>query len=63
MQIIIGCILLIVAIGMLIVARPPAGRDSVLWLSKPWILGQVYVLATLVVAVVGVSFVFSGLPS
>ncbi len=63
MEIIVGCILLIVCVGMIVVARPAAGQDSVVWLSKPWILGQAYVLATLVVAVVGVSFILNGWPS
>ncbi len=60
MQIIIGLTLLIVAGGMVFVARPAAGSDSVLWLSKPWILGQIYVLATLLVAVVAVSVILNG---
>ncbi len=63
MQIIVGCIFLLVFFGMVFVARPAAGQDSVLWLSKPWILGQVYVLAALVTAVVGVSFILNAWPS
>ncbi len=63
MEIVVGCVLLIVCVGMIVVAQPAAGQDSVVWLSKPWILGQAYVLATLVVAVVGVSFILNGWPS
>jgi hypothetical protein len=63
MQIILGLVLLIVCVGMLVVARPQAGQDSVVWLSKPWILGQAYVLVALVVAVVGVSFILNGWPT
>ena len=62
MQIIIGLILLIVCVGMLVIGRPKAGQDSAIWLSKPWILGQVHVLLALVVAVVGVTFVLNGWP-
>ena len=61
MQIVIGLILLIVCVGMLVVARPKAGQDSAIWLSKPWILGQAYVM--IVLAVVGVTFIFKGWPS
>jgi hypothetical protein len=63
MQITIGLILLIVSVGMLVVARPKQGQDCAPWLSQPWILGQVYALAILAVAVVGVSFMLSEWPS
>ncbi len=63
MQIIIGIVLLIVSVGMIVVGRPKLGQDSALWLSKPWILGQAYVLAVLVVAVVGVSLILNGWPA
>jgi hypothetical protein len=59
MQIIIGIVLLIVSVGMLIIARPKAGQDSAIWLSKPWILGQMYVLAVLLITVIGVSFILN----
>ncbi len=63
MQITIGIVLLLVCVGMIIIARPKPGQDSAIWLSKPWILGQTYVLLTLLAAVVGVSFILNGLPS
>jgi hypothetical protein len=63
MQIVIGALLLIVAAGMMFIGRPAKGSDSAAWLSKPWILGQLYVLAVLVVTVVGVSFIITGWPS
>lgn len=62
MKLLVGCILLIVCVGMIVIARPPAGQDSVVWLSKPWILGQGYVLVTLVTAVVGIAFLLNGWP-
>jgi hypothetical protein len=42
------------------IAGDQSGQDSAVWLSKPWILGQAYVLAALIVAVEGVSFVLNG---
>jgi xanthine/uracil permease len=63
MQIVVGLILVIVGMGMIQIARPKAGTDSALWLSKPWMLGQAYVLAVLIIAVIGIAFIFSGWPS
>jgi hypothetical protein len=63
MQITVGCILLVVSVAMVVIARPASGQESVFWLSKPWILGQVYVLASLVRAVIGVSFILNAWPS
>ena len=60
MQIAIGLILLIVCVLMVYVGRPKAGQDSAIWLSNPWILGQAYALAALIVAVIGVVFVLKG---
>ncbi len=59
MQIIVGCIFLVVFVAMVFIGRPAAGQDSVLWLNKPWILGQAYVLAALVMAVIGISFILN----
>jgi hypothetical protein len=63
MQIVIGAVLLIVCVGMIYVARPARGADSAPWLAKPWFLGQLYVLAALVLAVVGISFILNNSPS
>jgi hypothetical protein len=62
MLIVIGVILLALSAGMLVIARPKAGQDCAIWLSKPWILGQAYVMAVLIIAVVGVSLVLNSLP-
>jgi hypothetical protein len=56
MPIVLGIVSLAVCVGMLIIARPQAGQDSAVWLSKPWILGQAYVLVALITAVVGVTW-------
>ncbi len=63
MQIIIGLILLIACVGIIALDRPRAGQNSAVLLSKPWILGQSYVLIALVVAVVGVSLIVNGWPN
>lgn len=63
MQIIVGCVFIAVFVAMVFIAKPSAGQDSVLWLSKPWILGQVYVLASLVTVVVGISIILNAWPS
>ncbi len=63
MQIIIGLILLIACVGIIAVDRPRTGQDSAVWLSKPWILGQPYVLIGLIVALVGVSLIVNGWPN
>ncbi len=63
MQIIIGLMLLIACVGIIAVDRPRADQGSAVWLSKPWILGQSYVLIALVVAVVGVSLIVNGWPN
>jgi hypothetical protein len=63
MKIVVGLILVIACVGMMVLARPKQGQDSAIWLSKPWILGQAYIMLALVVAVVGVSLVVSGWPS
>ncbi len=63
MQIILGVVLLFLCVGMVVVARPKAGQDSAIWLRGPWILGQTYVLLTLLAGVVGVSFIVNAWPS
>ncbi len=63
MQIILGLILILASVGMVVVGRPQPGQHSAVWLSKPWILGQAYVMAALVVFVVGVSLVLNAWPS
>ena len=63
MPIVIGIILLAVCAVMLIIARPQPGQDSAVWLSKPWILGQAYLLAALITAVVGVSYLLNAKPT
>jgi hypothetical protein len=63
MQFVIGSVLLIIFVAMIYVARPKPGADSVPWLAKPWFLGQIYVLLTLVAAVLGISFILNNWPT
>jgi hypothetical protein len=56
---IIGIILLVVAIGMVAVARPKAGQDCAPFL-RVWLIGQVYTLVTLTIVIAGVGLVLSG---
>ena len=61
MQLVIGLIFIIVCAGMITVARPAPGAESVYWL-KPWPIGQLYVLTTLVFGIVGIGLILSGWP-
>jgi hypothetical protein len=62
MQIVIGLVLIIVAAGMLFAGRPDKGAESAPWIARPWILGQSYVLAVLIVSVIGIAFILNGWP-
>ena len=62
MSIVIGCILLIVSFGMVLVGRPAAGRESAALLSKAWSSRRLHILAALVIAAAGISFILNGLP-
>ena len=61
MNLIYGLILIGVGVGMLAFGRPAKGMDAAPFL-KVWIVGQMYVLATLVAFVMGTSFVVMSLP-
>ena len=61
MGIVYGLICLAVGIGMVVVARPRYGKSPAI-LSN-WALGQVYVLAVLVVAVIGFALIIGSLPA
>jgi len=61
MNLIYGLILIGVAIVMLIFGRPGKGMDVAPFL-KAWIVGQMYVIATLIAFVMGTSLVVMSLP-
>jgi hypothetical protein len=56
MHFIVG--LIIACIGIVVIARAKAGMESAARLSKPWILGQAYVLVVSV-TFIGVSFILN----
>jgi hypothetical protein len=56
---IIGIVLLVVAAGMVAVARPPARQDCAPFL-RVWLIGQVYTLVALTIVIAGVGLVLPG---
>lgn len=60
MNLIYGLIMLAVAIGLIVIARPRRGKTPALLSS--WVVGQVYVLVCLVCTVLGASFLIRSLP-
>ena len=61
MGIVYGLICLAVGIGMAMVARPRYGKSPAILSS--WVIGQTYVLAILVVAVIGLALIIGSLPA
>jgi len=55
-----GLILIAVTIAMLMIARPADGESAPF--LKVWIVGQVYTLAAMVSAVIGVTIIISTWP-
>jgi len=56
-----GVALIALAIGMILVGRAPKGMDSAPFL-RVWIVGQAYIIATIVCLVVGTTLIIQGLP-
>jgi hypothetical protein len=61
MNIIGGVISIAIAVAMLILARPKDGV-SARFLKGPWIVGQAYVMITMIFGVIGVSAVIVNWP-
>ena len=61
MGLVYGVAALAVATGMVVIARPRYGKSPALLSS--WVLGQTYVLAVLVVAVIGFALIVGAVPS
>ena len=55
-----GLVLFIVAIGMLLIARPADGESA--RFLKVWIVGQIYAMTVMVLGVVGVTLVITDFP-
>lgn len=61
MGILYGVAVLAAAAAMVVVARPRFGKSPD-FLSS-WVVGQTYVLAVLVTAVIGLALIIGGLPA
>ncbi len=57
-----GVLLIAVAVVMIFFGRPRGGADVVAFLKGPWIIGQVYVMASLLSFVIGVSLLLTHWP-
>jgi len=55
-----GVALIALAIGMILVGRAPKGMDSAPFL-RVWIVGQAYIIATIVCLVVGTTLIIQSL--
>jgi hypothetical protein len=56
-----GLICLAAGIGMVVIARPRYGKSRAILSS--WVVGQTYVLAILVVTVIGFALIIGALPA
>jgi len=56
-----GVALIALAIGMILVGRAPKGMDSAPFL-RVWIVGQAYIIATIVCLVIGTTLIIQNLP-
>jgi hypothetical protein len=61
MSSIYGVALIALAIGMILVGRAPKGMDSAPFL-KIWIVGQAYIIATIICLVIGTTLIIQSLP-
>ena len=61
MNSIYGLALIAVAVGMVFLGRPGKGMDSAPFL-KVWIVGQAYIIATIVCLVMGTTLIIQSLP-
>jgi hypothetical protein len=56
-----GFILIAVAVAMIVVARPKNG-ESAHFLKGPWIVGQLYVMTTMICSVLGITAIIANWP-
>jgi hypothetical protein len=56
-----GVALIALAVGMILVGRPAKGMDSATFL-RVWIVGQAYIVATIICLVVGTTLIIQSLP-
>ena len=55
-----GIALIALAVGMMFMGRPAKGMDSAPFL-KVWIVGQAYIIATIICLVMGTTLIIQGL--
>ena len=56
-----GAALIALAVGMMFVGRPAKGMDSAPF-PKVWIVGQAYIVATIICLVIGTTLIIQSLP-
>ena len=61
MKSIYGVALIALAVGMMFVGRPAKGMDAAPFL-KVWIVGQAYIIATIICLVIGTTLIIQNLP-
>jgi hypothetical protein len=60
MNVVYGIVLICIAVAMLWLARPADGV-SLPWFKKAWIIGQVYVMAAMVLLIMGGAAIISSM--
>jgi hypothetical protein len=60
MNVVYGIVLICIAVAMLWLARPADGV-SLPWFKKAWIIGQVYVMAAMVLFIMGGAAIISSM--
>jgi hypothetical protein len=61
MKLIYGVALIALAVGMMFVGRPAKEMDSAPFL-RVWVVGQAYIVATIICLVVGTTLIIQSLP-
>jgi hypothetical protein len=57
-----GIVLFVAGIGLTFLGRPGSGGEYVVPLMRVWVVGQIYVLATLIALVIGCTLIISNWP-
>jgi hypothetical protein len=60
MNMVYGIALICVSVGMVWAARPADGVSLPIF-KKVWVVGQLYVMATMIVLVIGATFILRGM--
>ena len=57
-----GLILLAIAVGMILIARPKGGETVPFLRERHWVIGQAYVMSTLLMFVLGAAILIINRP-